>query len=30
MIHQFLFVKLLKFMIYLNLLYKLIEKKDNQ
>ncbi len=30
MIHQFFFTRLLKSMIYLNLLYKLIEKKDNQ
>jgi len=30
MIHQFFFVKLLESMIYLDLLYKLIKKKDNQ
>ena len=30
MIHQFLFVKLLKSIIYFDLLYKLIKKKDNQ
>jgi len=30
MIHQFFFAKLLKSMIYLDLFYKFIKKKDNQ
>jgi len=30
MIHQFPFMRLLESMTYLDLLYKLIEKKDNQ